>query len=91
MLVRDFEAGQDLDVVLVVREAERRLKRDGGEFLRIVLGDRTGGVPAMVWDDVPRMAELCVPGTRPARLRALRGSRQVRLADHGAGSACRRR
>jgi 3'-5' exoribonuclease len=38
--------------VLLVREVERRIRRDGGEFLRLTLGDRSGQVVAMVWDDV---------------------------------------
>jgi len=62
VLVRDFQPGTDLDQVLLVRETERRSKRDGGEFLKLVLGDRTGGVPAMVWDDLARTLELCRAG-----------------------------
>jgi 3'-5' exoribonuclease len=63
VLVRDFEHGAELDQVLLVREAERRAKRDGGEFLKLVLGDRTGGVTAMVWEDVPQTLELCRAGS----------------------------
>ena len=62
MLVRDLEHGSDLDQVLLVRELERRQRRDGGEVLRLVLGDRTGNVTAMVWDDVARALELCRAG-----------------------------
>lgn len=63
MLVRDFRHGSDLDQVLLVREADRRRRRDGGEFLKLVLGDRTGGVPAMVWEDVDQALELCRAGS----------------------------
>ncbi|MDX6716358.1 MAG: 3-5 exoribonuclease, partial [Baekduia sp.] len=63
MLVRDFEHGSDLDQVLLVREADRRQRRDGGEFLKLVLGDRTGGVAAMIWDDVAQALEHCRPGS----------------------------
>ena len=52
VLVRDLRHGSDLDQVLLVREADRHRRRDGAEFLKLVLGDRTGGVPAMVWEDV---------------------------------------
>jgi 3'-5' exoribonuclease len=62
MFVRELQDGQDLDRVLLVREVEVRQRRDGAEFLKVVLGDRTGAVPAMVWDDVARIAELCRPG-----------------------------
>jgi len=63
MLVRDFEPGLELDQVLLVREAERRPRHDGGEVLRLVLGDRTGGVVAMVWDDLARATEVCRAGS----------------------------
>lgn len=50
MLVRDFIDGQEIEQALLVRSVEVRTKRDGGEFLRVQLGDRTGGVVAMVWE-----------------------------------------
>lgn len=63
MLVRDLQHGSDLDQVLLVREAARRPRHDGSEYLRLVLGDRTGGVCAMVWDDVAQALELCRAGS----------------------------
>ena len=62
MLVRDMTDGADLDQVLLVREVERRQRRDGGEYLRVQLGDRTGAVCAMVWEEVARHVELLVAG-----------------------------
>jgi 3'-5' exoribonuclease len=50
VLVRDFTDGCEIEQALLVRETERRTKRDGGAFLRVQLGDRTGAVVAMVWD-----------------------------------------
>ncbi|HWH96535.1 MAG TPA: HD domain-containing protein [Baekduia sp.] len=63
MLVRDLQHGSDLDQVLLVREVDRRRGRDGSEYLRLVLGDRTGGVAAMVWEDVAHALELCRAGS----------------------------
>jgi 3'-5' exoribonuclease len=62
VLVRDFQDGFDVDQVLLVRGAEARAKRDGGEFLRLTLADRTGSVVAMVWDEVERTRVLCPAG-----------------------------
>jgi 3'-5' exoribonuclease len=62
VLVRDFQEGQDLDVVLLVRAAEIRRKRDGGSFLRLSLGDRTGQVSATVWDGVAEVHDACRAG-----------------------------
>jgi 3'-5' exoribonuclease len=67
MLVREFEDGFDIDQVLLVRSAEARSKRDGAEYLRLTLGDRTGAVVAMVWDDVERLRPLC-PAGAPVRV-----------------------
>jgi 3'-5' exoribonuclease len=52
MFVREFTDGCEVEQALLVREVERRARRDGGEYLRLLLGDRTGAVPAMVWDDL---------------------------------------
>jgi 3'-5' exoribonuclease len=62
MFVRDLQDGAEFDGVLVVREAEMRVKRDGGEYLRLSLGDRTGSVPANVWDDAAAAARVATVG-----------------------------
>jgi 3'-5' exoribonuclease len=63
MQVREFAEGCDVAQALLVRESEVRVRRDGGEYLKLTLGDRTGSVPAMVWDGVGEARELCSPGT----------------------------
>lgn len=67
MPVRDFTDGLDLDQVLLVRSVDVHPRRDGGECLKLVLADRTGSVPATIWDGVPEVAALLVPG-RPVRV-----------------------
>jgi 3'-5' exoribonuclease len=67
MLVRELEDGQEVDLVLLVRGAELRHERDGGAFLRLVLGDRTGQVSAIARDRVAELQERCAPG-RPVRV-----------------------
>jgi 3'-5' exoribonuclease len=62
MFVRELTDGQEIDQVLLVRERELRARRDGREFLRLVLGDRTGTVTAMVWEDVAERAGCCDAG-----------------------------
>src|SRR5689334_19994711 len=62
MFVRELTDGQEIDQVLLVRERERRARRDGREFLRLVLGDRTGTVTAMVWEDVAERMACCDAG-----------------------------
>jgi 3'-5' exoribonuclease len=62
MEVRQFADSCEISQALVVREVEVRQRRDGGEYIKIVLGDRTGSVPAMVWEEVERTREVCTPG-----------------------------
>jgi 3'-5' exoribonuclease len=62
VLLRELEDGAELDQVLLVREVEARQKKDGSEFLRLVLADRSGSVPAMVWDGIGQFRDLCTAG-----------------------------
>jgi len=67
VLVREFQDGQAVDCVLLVREVEVRRKRAGGEYLKLVLGDRTGTVPAVMWEGGADVATN-TPCGRPARV-----------------------
>jgi 3'-5' exoribonuclease len=62
MFVNALTDGMELDQVLLVRQLERRARRDGGEYLRLQLGDRTGAVVAMVWDGLREIESLARPG-----------------------------
>jgi 3'-5' exoribonuclease len=62
MLLNELTDGTEIDQVLQVREAERRQRRDGGEYLRLQLGDRTGAVVCMVWDEIGQVQELASAG-----------------------------
>jgi 3'-5' exoribonuclease len=67
MFVRELRGGAEVESVLVVRAAEMRVKRDGGQYLRLMLGDRTGSLPANVWDEVAAVAEVATIGA-PVRV-----------------------
>jgi 3'-5' exoribonuclease len=56
MKVREFADGCEVAQVLLVRQVERH---DGGEHLRLVLGDRSGSVPAVAERSA---GEICRPG-----------------------------
>ena len=62
MVVRELQEGSPVECVLIVREVELRSRRDGGQDLHLVLGDRTGSLPAIVRDDVSAAAEIATPG-----------------------------
>jgi 3'-5' exoribonuclease len=63
VLVRDLTNGQEVDQVLLVRAVEVRTKRDGGQFLKLSLGDRTGRLTAIVRDDIAAVRDLCRAGS----------------------------
>ena len=62
MLVRELTDGAEIDAVLLVRKVELR-----DDVLRLVLGDRTGQVTAVVHDGAADAAPLCRAST-PLRI-----------------------
>src|SRR6202035_2515165 len=68
VLVNELTDGIEIDQVLLVRESERRQRRDGGDYLRLQLGDRTGALACMVWDELAEVEQLARAGS-PVRVR----------------------
>jgi 3'-5' exoribonuclease len=62
-LLRELSDGDPVAGAFVVRERERRQKRNGEDFLRVVLADKTGTVPAIAWEGVAECFEICAPGS----------------------------
>ncbi|MGB0096960.1 MAG: HD domain-containing protein [Solirubrobacteraceae bacterium] len=62
MEVRQFADGCQIAQALLLRDVEVRRRRDGGEYLKLLLGDRTGSVPAVVWEEVAAAREVCRSG-----------------------------
>ncbi len=69
VFVNELKDGAEIDQVLLVREAERRQRRDGGDYLRLRLGDRTGAVVAMVWEELLGEIEDLVRAGEAVRVR----------------------
>jgi 3'-5' exoribonuclease len=65
--VRDLRDGSPVDQVLLVREREIRRTRSGADYMRLSLADRTGVVPAVVWDDIEKAAATATAG-EPVRV-----------------------
>jgi 3'-5' exoribonuclease len=59
---RDLADGTAVETVFLVRECSRRQKRNGESFLKLRLGDVTGVVEAVVWDEVEETAAAAAPG-----------------------------
>jgi 3'-5' exoribonuclease len=60
--VRDLADGQLVESPFVVRDRTLRQKRNGETFLKLSLGDCTGVVEGVVWDDVDAACSVAVPG-----------------------------
>lgn len=61
--VRDLCAGKDLDECFAIRSVDVRQRRGGGPYLAATIGDKTGEVTALVWQNVDRLREILVPGS----------------------------
>jgi 3'-5' exoribonuclease len=62
VFVRELSDGCEVDQALLVRRIERRERRDGQAYLRLSLGDRTGAVRAMVWEEIEAHIEILREG-----------------------------
>jgi 3'-5' exoribonuclease len=62
-LVRELADGQDVDSCFVVRSRARREKRDGEIFLKLGLGDKSGLLEAIVWEDCEQALAFTEPGS----------------------------
>ena len=60
--IRDFAEGDSVAAAFAVRERERRSRRNGDDFLRLVLADCTGTVEAVAWDEVDECFVCSSPG-----------------------------
>jgi 3'-5' exoribonuclease len=60
--IRDLVDGQQVANAFVVRGRDRRQRRDGSDWLQLMLADRTGRIVAKVWEEVDAAFECCAPG-----------------------------
>jgi len=61
--LKDLADGEEVLGAFLVRERELRQKRNGEDYLRILVADRTGTVPAVAWEGVAECFETCNPGS----------------------------
>lgn len=62
MPLRELQDAQRVEGVYAVRERELRRKRNGDPWLRLALGDASGSVEAVSWDDAEARYALAAPG-----------------------------
>src|SRR5205814_10345779 len=60
--VRDLADGQAIEGIFGVRERELRQRRNGGEWLRLIVCDQSGSVEAVAWEEVSESFDIAAPG-----------------------------
>ena len=60
-LVGELSDGSEVTACYLVHDKQRRETRAAKPFLQLTLGDRTGTITAMVWDDADRLDGLVAP------------------------------
>jgi 3'-5' exoribonuclease len=63
VFVRELAHGARVESPFLVRDVARRQKKNGEAFLKLQLGDVTGAVEAVVWDEVDDAARAAAPGS----------------------------
>ena len=60
--ISDIRAGDRVDDIFVLSEKILSQKRDGNNFLNVVLSDKTGTIKGVVWDTVDQIASGITSG-----------------------------
>ena len=60
--VGEINAGEKLDDIFILSEKSMSQKKDGNNFLNITLGDKTGRIKGVIWDDVDRISQRTSQG-----------------------------
>lgn len=58
-LIEGLRDGDEVTAVYVVHECRRADTKAGKPYLRLLLGDRTGTIQAVLWDDAERLEPVC--------------------------------
>ncbi len=60
--IADIKAGDMVDDVFVLAEKAMSQKRDGNNFLNVIISDKTGDLKGVVWDNVDQIAAAVTSG-----------------------------
>lgn len=61
--IKDLQVGQQVDTYYKMLAVEKRPKKDGTSFLAMELMDKTGKIPAKIWDNAESFLKILKPGT----------------------------
>jgi 3'-5' exoribonuclease len=62
IFIRELGEGEEVAAAFAVRERERRTRKNGEDFVRLVVADRTGTVEAVAWEAIDECWDCSPPG-----------------------------
>ena len=62
VFLQDLSEGDGVAAVFAVRERSRLSRKNGDDFVKLMVSDRTGTVEAVAWDEVDACFECSAPG-----------------------------
>ena len=62
IFIKDIQEAGAVDSLFLVKEMSQYETKAGKPYLRLILMDNTGEVPAMIWENAQQLAPLCQPG-----------------------------
>jgi len=84
LFIKDIEPGTAVDDIFMVKEMSRYETKAGKPYLRLLLMDKSGEAPAMVWEGADRLQDICRAG-RVCRFSALvqsyKGALQLKVSE----------
>jgi 3'-5' exoribonuclease len=61
-MIKDFKVGEKIDTYFKVISIDKKTKKDGNAFLALVLMDKTGKIPAKIWNNADQYFSLVEAG-----------------------------
>ncbi len=60
-LISEFKDGDEVVACFLVRESRKLQTRANQPYIRLILGDRTGTIEGVIWEDIERWEAVCIP------------------------------
>lgn len=82
--LKDIEEGRQIEGLYLLKEVSRAETKAGKPYLNLRIMDKTGELPAKIWDEADRWQEQCLPGrvvAIQAQSQSFRGEVQLKVVS----------
>ena len=62
LYVRDLKANQEITTTFLLQKKETKQKKNGGQYLMLNFGDKTGAMTAFMWENIGEYVDAVEPG-----------------------------